>query len=48
MTFATNLLAKAGLSEDDAKSMAECLVLADTRGVVRLTDGSLVDEEEIS
>ncbi|KAL3462653.1 Malate/L-lactate dehydrogenase [Aspergillus heterothallicus] len=31
--FATTLLAKAGLSEDDARSMAECLVLADIRGV---------------
>lgn len=25
---------KAGLSEKDAKSMADCLVLADVRGVV--------------
>ncbi|PLB44931.1 putative malate dehydrogenase [Aspergillus steynii IBT 23096] len=31
--FATHLLAKSGLSEEDAKSMAECLVLADVRGV---------------
>ncbi|KAI9043205.1 Ldh family oxidoreductase [Aspergillus affinis] len=35
--FARNLLVKAGLSEDDAKSMAECLVLADdTHGLARL------------
>ncbi|KAL3495804.1 Malate/L-lactate dehydrogenase [Aspergillus germanicus] len=31
--FATALLVKAGLTEDDARSMAECLVLADIRGV---------------
>ncbi|KAH8433833.1 Ldh family oxidoreductase [Aspergillus melleus] len=31
--FARDLLVKAGLSENDAKSMAECLVLADVRGV---------------
>jgi len=32
--YATELLVKAGLSEKDAKSMADCLVLADVRGVV--------------
>lgn len=32
--YATELLVKAGLSEEDAKSMADCLVLADVRGVV--------------
>ncbi|CEJ61432.1 Putative Catalytic activity: [Penicillium brasilianum] len=31
--FATELLVKGGLSEEHAKSMAECLVLADIRGV---------------
>ncbi|KAL2789213.1 Malate/L-lactate dehydrogenase [Aspergillus keveii] len=31
--FATALLIKAGLAEDDARSMAGCLVLADIRGV---------------
>lgn len=32
--YATELLVKAGLSEEDAKLMADCLVLADVRGVV--------------
>ncbi|KAE8153673.1 Malate/L-lactate dehydrogenase [Aspergillus avenaceus] len=31
--FAVELLQKAGLSQADAKSMAECLVMADVRGV---------------
>ncbi|KAL4733194.1 Malate/L-lactate dehydrogenase [Aspergillus similis] len=31
--FATTLLIRAGLTEEDARSMAECLVLADVRGV---------------
>ncbi|KAL5343751.1 hypothetical protein BJX70DRAFT_393803 [Aspergillus crustosus] len=37
--FATSLLIKTGLSADDARSMAECLVLADTRGVMQNTHG---------
>ncbi|KAJ6012647.1 malate dehydrogenase [Penicillium canescens] len=32
-TFAIGLLEKAGLSPEDAKTMADCLVLADIRGV---------------
>ncbi|KAL4894015.1 Malate/L-lactate dehydrogenase [Aspergillus ambiguus] len=32
-TFAVRLLEKAGLPQQDAKSMADCLVLADVRGV---------------
>jgi len=32
--YAAELLVKAGLSEEDAKSMADCLVSADVRGVV--------------
>ncbi|KAE8415319.1 Malate/L-lactate dehydrogenase [Aspergillus pseudocaelatus] len=31
--FASELLVKAGLSPEDAKSMADCLVMADVRGV---------------
>ncbi|CAG7972013.1 unnamed protein product [Penicillium salamii] len=31
--FAAELLEKAGLSQEDAKSMSDCLVLADVRGV---------------
>ncbi|KAI9927132.1 hypothetical protein ASPWEDRAFT_177593 [Aspergillus wentii DTO 134E9] len=31
--FATKLLVQAGLTEEDARSMADCLVLADVRGV---------------
>lgn len=34
--FAAALLVKAGLDSEDARSMAECLVLADVRGVVRI------------
>lgn len=36
--FAAALLVKAGLMAEDARSMAECLVLADVRGVVRFVN----------
>lgn len=34
VAFAKSLLVKSGLPDEDATIMADCLVLADTRGVV--------------
>lgn len=34
MAFAQGLLTKVGLSDEHAKTMAQCLVQADSRGVV--------------